>query len=321
MKIVMMGTGPFAVPLFRWLVESPHQVCLLVTRPVAGSGRRKTPANPVREFASGLQNPPPVYDPANINDPAGVARLREAAADLLMVCDYGSILSADVLATTRLGGINLHGSLLPAWRGAAPINWAIFHGATETGVSVIHMTPRLDGGPVLVRKQLAIGARETAAQLEPRMAELGVPAVEEAIQLLETWDGQAALGTRQDPGLVTQAPRLTRDQGRLDWTRSAPELQRQIRAFQPWPGSFTHWHPAAGRSLRIIVWSATVSQRRATTDPGTVEQVDEPGIVVASGQGCLVLQELQPAGKRVMSAAEFLRGRAVQPGDRLGDAD
>ena len=172
MRLVMMGTGPFAVPTFRALLASPHEMLGLVTRPDKPAHRReKSPANPMREVA--LQHRLKVFEPESINSPEAQAWLGELAADLFVVCDYGQILSRDILSLARLGGINLHASLLPKYRGAAPINWAIYHGETETGVTVIHMTPQLDAGPCLVQHRTPIGPDETAPDLETRLAELG----------------------------------------------------------------------------------------------------------------------------------------------------
>lgn len=314
-----MGTGPFAVPTMRWLMDSEHDVCLVVTRPIDDAGkRRKSVANPVREFAESVDGME-IFAPRNVNEQEAVRKLATHEADLLFVCDYGQILKRKTLEVTRLGGINLHGSLLPRYRGAAPINWAVYHGDRETGVTVIHMTPRLDGGPMLATQKLAIEACETAEQLEPRMAELGVQAVVDSIALLEQWDGESTIGKKQDPDLVTQAPRLQKQQGNLSWDQSAQQLFNQIRAFQPWPGSFTHWLPQAGKPVRLIIHAASVRDEAPGVEPGTVMSVDKSGVAVATADGQLVLQEVQPAGKKPMGIAEFLRGRKVEVGDRFGN--
>ena len=188
MRLVMMGTGPFAVPTFRALLASPHEMLGLITRPDRPAHRReKTPANPMREVPR--QNGLAVFEPQSINSPEAQAQLRQWAADLFVVCDYGQILSRETLSLARLGGINLHASLLPKYRGAAPINWAIYHGETETGVTVIHMTPQLDAGPCLVQHRTPIGPTETAPELEARLAELGTGAVLEAIGILSRGEG------------------------------------------------------------------------------------------------------------------------------------
>ena len=273
MKLILFGTGPFAVPSFKSLVEdSSHEVVALVTRPIADAGkRRKTAENPTRDLgeSEGLT----VLDPVDANDPEFVQTLADYRADLLVVCDFGQILSNDCLGAAKLGGINLHGSLLPKYRGAAPINWAIYHGDEKTGVTIIHMTPRLDGGPILVTAETAIGRTETAEEIEPRLAELGVQPVHDAIAMLKKWDGESVIGQPQDQALATKAPRLKKSQGQIDWTQSATQIINHIRAFQPWPGTFTHWH-GPKQPLRLIVHVASLT----TNSSG---QIVEPGQVVA----------------------------------------
>ena len=262
MRILMLGTGPFAVPTFRALAASSHRVLALVTRPPHAQPGRKPPPNPMAEAAESLGIA--VEQPESINDPQGLRILRFFDADLLVVCDYGQILSPEALATARLGGINLHASLLPAYRGAAPIHWAIYEGQVETGVTVIHMTPHLDAGPIVVQQRTAILSDETTGQLEPRLAELGVAAVMEAIDRLEAWDGQEPLGHKQNPLGATRAPRLKKSDGRLDWTRPAAALACQVRAFQPWPGSYSFLlrsgEPPMRLTLAAVAASATSSQ-------------------------------------------------------------
>ncbi len=204
MRLILMGTGSFAVPTFRALLDSNHDVAAIVTRPVPPArGRQKGPANPVLATfaATGI----PMLDPSDINDAAVRAQLAPWNPDLFVVCDYGQILSSQTLAVLRRGGVNLHGSLLPKYRGAAPVNWAIWQGESETGVTVIHMTPHLDGGPCLAVARTAIGPEDDAPVLEHRLSLMGVQLVLQAIDMLAAWDGQAPLGTRQDAALATRA--------------------------------------------------------------------------------------------------------------------
>lgn len=320
MRLLMLGTGPFAVPTFAALLDEGHQVPLLITRPVPPAvGRQKAPPNPMRDLAE--QRGVPVQSPADVNEPAVREQLAALQADLMVVCDYGQILSAAALATTALGGINLHASLLPRYRGAAPINWALLEGCTETGVTVIHMTPRLDGGPCLVQQRTPIGPTEDAVQLEQRLAQLGVAAVREAIGLLAAWDRQSALGMPQERAAATKAPRLQKSQGQIDWRRTAQQLSDQVRALKPWPGTFTTWRNQHGAEVRLIVDQASVVAPSATTpngQPGETVLVDKHLWWIATGDGVLSLDRVQPAGKRVFTVDEFLRGHAVQAGDRLG---
>ena len=313
----MMATGPFAVPTFEALFESPHELLALVTRPdrpAPGKQRHTAPQNPAREVA--LRHGLDVFEPESVNSPQAHAWLQPRGADLFVVCDYGQILSRETLALARLGGINLHGSLLPKYRGAAPIQWAIFHGETETGVSVIHMTPRLDAGPIVVQKSLVIMPDETAGQLEPRLAGLGPAAVLEAINRLAA--GQTA-GIPQDPAQATKAPRLKKSDGLIDWRRSAADIRNQIRAMDPWPRAHSYWLRPDAPAIRLILESVAVQLESQSATPGTVVGTSNGLIVVACGSGSLAIQSLQPAGKRSQSTAEFLHGHPVHIGQMFGD--
>ncbi len=313
MRLIMFGTGPFAVPTFEALIQSPHEVVALFTRPIADSGkRRKTAENPTRDVAIGAGLA--VFDPMNVNDPESVEQLLNFKADLFVVCDYGQILSRDCLAASKLGGINLHGSLLPKYRGAAPINWAIFQGEPVTGITIIHMTSKLDGGPCLIKAETEIGPQETAEQIEPRLAKLGVAPVLQAIDVLENWDGNSPIGQSQDPAQATRAPRLKKSDGKINWSRSAVEIVNQIRAFQPWPGTFTTWdNEKLKQPLRIIIHQATALPEQSPSSakaPGSVLVADGTALIIQTGSGQISIDTLQPAGKRVMPISDFLRGRA-----------
>ncbi|HLA83235.1 MAG TPA: methionyl-tRNA formyltransferase [Thermoguttaceae bacterium] len=315
MRIIMAGTGPFAVPTFRELLESSHEVVLLVTSPRRlCRGRPAARECPVRDVAaaSGM----PIFDPEDVNTPESVARLVEAAADVLVVCDYGQILSREALASARLGGINLHGSLLPKYRGAAPVAWAICHGETTTGVTVIHMTPTVDAGPCIAQASTPIGPDETAAELEARLCRLGGPLV------LRTLDALAAGNVRpieQDPRLASRAPRLKKEDGLIDWTRPAAAVKNHVRAMDPWPKAYTFWHRTGGEPARLILGPVTtVDSSGQSTPPGTVLEASGDRLMVAAGEGAVLLQSLQPAGKRMLPVDAFLRGYPVQPGERLG---
>ena len=349
MRLVVLGTGPFAVPMFQSLLSSSHDIAALVTRPTPASrGREKVALNPMRDLAQ--SRGVAVHEPASVNAPEGIELLKRLQPELLVVCDYGQILSREALAIAPLGGINLHGSLLPKYRGAAPVHWAILNGDAETGVSVIHMTPRLDGGPILATRRTPIGPEETMPDLEARLADLGIEPVHEAIAMLEKWDRTSPLGMPQDPSQATQAPRLKKEDGAIDWTESAEQIRNHIRALKPWPGSYTFWQRSGQEALRLVVDRAEVERGRRTEDrgqetevrgqgsesvPGTEYSVlstkasTEPGRIlvadgkrlhVATGNGVLSIVTLQPAGKRHMAVDEFLRGYPVRAGDRFGRA-
>jgi len=314
MRLVMMGTGPFGAPTFRGLFQTEHTIVALVTGPLKSRGGRPAWVSPNREIAQ--EHNTPIYDPDDVNTEQANRRLRQFEADLLVVCDFGQILSAATLATTRLGGINLHASLLPKYRGAAPIHWAVYHGETETGVSVIHMTPRVDAGPVIAQAKTAIGPEETAAELEPRLAELGAPLVREAIESL------AARSSRpidQDPALASKAPRIKKTDGLVDWSRPAAAIKNQVRAMEPWPKTYTFWHRGEGSPLRLILGPVSVVETPPSdAPPGTVLEAEGHRLVVAAGQGAVAVSSLQPAGKKLLAVEQFLRGYRVRPGDRLG---
>jgi methionyl-tRNA formyltransferase len=313
-----MGTGPFAVPMFRAILESPHPVLALVTRPDRPAHRReRVPVNPMRDMAR--ERAVEIFESDSINSAESQAWLREKTADLFVVCDYGQILSRETLALASHGGINLHASLLPKYRGAAPINWAIYHGESETGITVIHMTPQLDAGPALVQTRTPIGPAESAPELEARLAQLGVAAVLKAIDILASGD---EAGVSQDQSAASTAPRLKKEDGLVDWSRTAKEIFDQVRGLEPWPKTHTFWQRPGHEPVRLILERvepmAAILSDSGGIVAGTIIQADAQGLVVACGEGALRVQSLQPAGKRAMSAGEFLRGHPLKVRDRLG---
>ncbi len=316
MQLLMMGTGPFAVPTFRGLYETHHEVVGLVTSPIrTHRGRRVAPASPMRDVAH--EHQVVIFDPEEVNTADSRDRLLAFNADLMIVCDYGQILSAETLATARLGGVNLHGSLLPKYRGAAPVNWAIYHGETHTGITVIHMTPRVDAGPCIAQAETPIGPDETAVELEDRLAEMGSWLMRRTIDSVQSGRIEAL---PQDAALASKAPRLKKTDGAVDWTRPAAAIKCQILALKPWPSTYTFWHRTNRPPMRLILDAVTViDQRDPAATPGTVVEATSKRLVIAAGQGALALQAVQPAGKRVLPIEDFLRGNRVQPGDRFGE--
>lgn len=321
MRIVMMGTGGFAAPTLQALYGSPHHVVGLVTQPSREvAGRKAPPPSPMRQLATAHGTP--VFDPASVNTDEARRQLCEWSPDLLVVADYGQILSPETLAAARLGGVNLHGSLLPKYRGAAPINWALYHGETETGVTTIHMTPQLDAGPCLAQARTPIDPNEDAIRLEARLAQLGAPLVLDTIAALETG---VAVPLEQDNGLASRARRLRKTDGLIDWRRSAQAIHDQIRALQPWPGGYTFWQRPTGDALRLILSPGTAvlgsveAPDVASVAPGQVLRAQGDELVVAAGTGALRLAGAQPAGKRMLSVEEFLRGYPVRPGQFFCD--
>ena len=314
MRLIMMGTGPFAVPTFRRLLTAGYEVPLLITRPAKpSSGRGPAPINPMRETAEELGIN--VLAPATANDDEVRAEMAKLQPDLLVVCDYGEILKSETLAVARLGGINLHASLLPKYRGAAPINWAMYYGDAETGNTVIHMTPQLDAGPTIAQCRTPIGPTETSVDLEARLAHLGAEIVLQAIADLAAGTATPIV---QDNVQSTKAPRLKKTDGEVDWTRTALQLFNQLRAFQPWPQLYTFWQRPGKVPLRLILHGAEVVPAPADAQPGVVLPDESGGLLVATGSGALRLLSIQPAGKKALSAGEFLRGYQIAPGARLG---
>jgi methionyl-tRNA formyltransferase len=318
MRLLMMGTGPFAVPTFESLLDSPQHVVALVTRPIPpAKGRRKAAANPMRDVA--VERGVPILEPADVNTEDAVRELAALRADLLVVCDYGQILSTATLGVAPLGGINLHASLLPKYRGAAPINWALYHGESETGVTVIHMTPKMDAGPCVAMGRTAIGLDEDAIQLEERLSQLGAQTVARAIAAIQVWDRQSPIGLSQDPAGATKAPRLKKTDGMVNWSRTARQIANQVRALKPWPGTFTTWPRPDGRPVRLILDQVSVVETEPPAGlPGHVVTSGKRELVVATGDGLLSIDRLQPAGKRSMDIEEFLRGHTIDVGTRLG---
>jgi methionyl-tRNA formyltransferase len=260
----------------------------------------------------------PVADPEDVNTPAVRELLAGYRPDLLVVCDYGRILAPEILATARFGGINLHASLLPKYRGAAPINWALYHGETETGVTVIHMTPRVDAGPCVAQAATPIEPDETAVELEIRLAQLGAGLVCNVVTGLEAGPLEAI---PQDPALASKAPKLKKSDALIDWTRPATAIKNQIRALEPWPKTYTLWHRGGEEPLRLILGPVDVVELAEHHPPGTVVEATGNRLVIAAGRSAVAPRGIQPAGKRAMTVEEFLRGYRLRAGERLGEGD
>ncbi|HEX8199212.1 MAG TPA: methionyl-tRNA formyltransferase [Isosphaeraceae bacterium] len=315
LRLVMLGTGDFALPTFEHLAATGHDVVALVTQPDRPQGRKQE-LIPSRIKQSARARGIPVYQPEDVNAPEGLELLRGLEPDLLVTAAYGQILSAAVLAIPRLGGINLHGSILPSYRGAAPVARAIQHGEAETGVTVIRMTPRVDAGGMIAMARTPIGPDETAGALEARLSALGAPLVAEAIAAL-------AAGTArvlpQEKARVTRAAKLRKEDGLIDWSKPARQIHDLVRAMQPWPLASTTWHPAASGKppLRVIVHRTNPVDGQGTT--GRVLEATGDRLIVAAGRDAVRLLEVQLPGKRPMPVADFLRGHPVFPGDRMGE--
>lgn len=313
-RLAMLGTGDFALPTFERLIATGRDVVALITQPDRPQGRKQE-ALPSRIKLAAMAREIRVEQPEDINSPEGLELVRSLSADLLVTAAYGQILSAELLAIPKYGGINLHGSILPAYRGAAPVARAIQNGETETGVTVIRMTPRVDAGGMILVARTPIEPDETAGELEERLAVLGAPLIDRAVDLIV--DGTAAI-LPQDRSKATKAPKLRKEDGQIDWSKSSPTIHNLVRAMQPWPSAFTTWHSfQVGKApVRLIVHRTSLEG--ANGFPGVVLEAGGDRLVVAAGEGSIRLLELQLPGKKRMGAAEFLRGHHVFPDDRMG---
>ena len=303
MKLIFAGTPEFAALALVALLDAGHQVALVLSQPdrPAGRGMALSPS-PVKQraLAAGIE----VFQPLTLKYPAVQERLRAVGADAMVVAAYGLILPQAVLAMPRFGCLNIHASLLPRWRGAAPIQRAILAGDSETGVCIMQMEAGLDTGPVLLSGALPITADDTSATLHDKLAELGARLIVDALERLP-------LPAHSQPEAgVTYAAKIEKHEAALDWRQSAAELLRHIRAFNPFPGAFSSLD---GQMLKI--WHAEATSARG--EPGVVLGVDKSGIVVACGDGALRLTELQKAGGKRLPVKQFLAGTPVLSGSRL----
>lgn len=311
MVVVFAGTAEFAAPSLQALAAGPHRVAAVYTRPdrPAGRGRRVT-ISPVKAAAADLGLP--LEQPESLRGEAARERLASYRPDLVVVAAFGLILPPEVLAAPPAGCINVHASLLPRWRGAAPVQHALLAGDAETGVSIMRMDAGVDTGDVLLTRACAIRPDDTGGTLTPRLARLGAAALGEAVARLE----QGRLDAHpQDDSAATHAPRIRKSDALVDWSRDAGHLERMVRAFDPRPVAFTS---AGGEPLRLLRAEAAADGSPPLPAPGTVTAAGPGGIEVQTGAGRLRVLRLQPAGRRPMSAADFLNGRSLPPGSRLG---
>jgi len=306
-RIVFMGTPEFAVPALEALADA-HQVVGVVTQPdrPAGRGRRLTPS-PVKQVA--LERGLSLSQPHSLRTPEAVAQLSAWKPDVFVVAAFGQILPQDVLGLPPHGCLNVHGSLLPHWRGAAPVAAAILAGDEVTGVTIMQMDAGLDTGPVLAQREETILPDDTQATLEERLAYLGA---ELLVETLSAYLAGNLLPRPQPEEGATYAGQLRKEDGLLDWSRPAVELDRQVRAFTPWPGAFTTWRGQRLKVLRVV----PLPEWHGDAPPGTVIVLAD-GVVVATGEGALRLEEVQLAGKRPMDIAPFLRGQRDFAGSAL----
>ena len=309
MRILFMGTPDFAVASLSALLAAGHEVCGVFTKPDKPKNRgMKLQASPVKEFA--LAHDIPVFQPVKMRDGEAMGYIRDLDPALIVVAAYGRILPDDILDYPAHGCINVHSSLLPRYRGAAPINWAILNGDRTTGVTIMHMAAELDAGDIILQGETDIGPDETAPELFDRLAALGGALLVEAVGQIER--GEAAR-TPQTASEVTYAPMLGRELSPMDWTKPAQTLHDQVRGLLPWPCATAEFG-----GVRCKVFSTAVLDGTTDLKPGTVAEAGKDGIVMACGGGSLLrVRELQPDGKKRMAAADFLRGHPLTAGEML----
>lgn len=308
MKIIFMGTPEFSVGTLEALLAAGHEVVLTVTQPDKAKGRGKeVQFPPVKECA--IRHGIPVYQPVRIREEACVEELRKYPADVMVVVAFGQILPKEILEMTPYGCINVHASLLPKYRGAAPIQWSIIQGEAVTGVTTMQMNEGLDTGDMLLKVELSMDAQETGGSLHDKLAEAGAKL---CIETLEQLQAGTISPKPQGETPTAYARQLDKKLGNLPWEKTAVELERLIRGLAPWPGTYTNWN---GKVMKI--WSASVVEEQSDALPGTIVKVEKDAFYVQTGEGLLKILEVQLPGKKRMDAGAFLRGYEVKEGHVL----
>ena len=311
LKLVFCGTPAFAVPALRALLsDSYFQIAGVVTQPDRPRGRgKKTASSPVKDAA--LEAGVPVYQPEKIRSDSSLDYFKRLTPDVVVIIAYGQIIPAALIAIPRLGWINLHGSLLPKYRGAAPINWAIINGEKVTGLTTMQIDAGLDTGPMLLKYQTGIGPDEIAPDLYSQLAEAGAPLMVETLKKLD--QGEIA-PTPQDNSQATLAPPLEKEDGRIDWFLPAPKIYNRIRGLQPWPGAFTTFRGATCR-----IWGKPLKPVAAGGMPGIILPTQEDGLLVICGASTVLhVEQVQVEGRNRISDREFMNGARIEPGEHFG---
>lgn len=307
-RIIYMGTPSLALPPLRALIEESHEIVTIVTPPDRPAGRSRQPQpSPVKTFAT--THHLPIWQPVSLRTPEASERIRELRPDIIIVTAYGAILPPAILSLPPHGCLNIHLSLLPQYRGAAPVAATILAGDNQTGVTIMRMDEGLDTGPIVAQRALPLSGKERRGELAMRLAESGADLLSAT---LPAWLSGEIQPRPQDEAEATYSPPLRKADGEVDWTNPARYIERKIRAFDPWPGVYTFLH-----SRRLRLWKAAAVDREATISPGTVT-LQQGQIMVATGGGWLHLEEIQLAGKRRLAAPAFLRGQRDLDGARLG---
>ncbi len=315
MRAVFMGTPEIAATILSCVLKSEHEIVAVVTQPDKPKGRGHEMAfPPVKEVA--VKEGIPVLQPQKVRDADFMEQMKQLRPDIILVAAYGKILPKELLDLPRFGCINVHTSLLPKYRGASPIQWAVINGEEKTGVTIMHMAEGMDTGDIILTKEVVLDKEETAGSLHDKLAEIGGPLLLEAVGLLAT--GRAPR-IRQEEAEATYVKMLDKSMGNLDFTKPALTLERLIRGLNPWPSAFTG---LGNKMLKLwkaeVIAEADLTKDQKKAKPGTVVSVEKDGFVVRAGDGALFVKELQLEGKKKMTAEEFLRGFSVEEGILLG---
>jgi methionyl-tRNA formyltransferase len=310
MRVVYFGSGEFAVPCLRWLINSPHEIVRVVTQPDRPAGRGKK-TRPTAVAAKAEEHDLSVERIANANEPSVMQRLRGLKADVGVVAAFGQKMSRELLDSFKLGCFNLHASLLPKYRGAAPIHRAILEGEEKTGVTTFWIVEKMDAGPILVQRETQIGPEETASDLHDRLSRIGCDALDATMKLLK--ENPNYPGQPQDESKVTFAPKLTKEDGYLRFDEPAEKIANRCRAMWEWPGARCRYVSREDKETEVTLVGATPLPTDVDETPGTITST----LSVAAAKGSLEIHSLKPAGKRLMSWQDFVNGRHVRPGDRF----
>lgn len=306
MRIIFMGTPDFSVGTLEALVEAGHEVCLVVTQPDKPKGRGKEMQyTPVKEAA--LKHGIEVYQPRRIREAECVEKLRQYNADIMVVIAFGQIIPKEILEMVPYGCVNVHASLLPKYRGAAPIQWSIIDGEAVTGVTTMQMDEGLDTGDMLLKTEVPITAEETGESLHDKLAKAGAALCVETLAKLQ--EG-SIIPEKQGESPTAYAKMLDKKLGNIDWTKSAAEIERLVRGLNSWPSAYTYWNKKV-----VKIWKASVTDENSNEQVGTVVKVEKDSFYVQTGNGLLKVLELQIPGKKRMDAGAFLRGYTIEPGE------
>lgn len=309
MKVVFMGTPDIAVPCLQKLIDEGHEVAAVVTQPDKPKGRgKKLAMPPVKELA--VKYDIPVLQPVRARDEEFVKSIKEINPDLIVVIAFGQILGKELLEIPKYGCINVHVSLLPKYRGAAPINWVIINGEKKTGITTMYMDEGLDTGDIILSKEFDLDRYITAGELHDRMMVEGAEILKDTIDLIEKGEAKR---TPQNHDEFSYAPIMDRNLGNIDFTKSAEEIHNLVRGVNPWPGAYTFYN-----DVKMKLWKTDVLNEKSSKEPGTVLSVDKNGIKISTGDGVLLVEEIQMPNKKRMPVSEYIKGNSIDTGAILG---